>query len=155
MFERSLYGGPLGTLCQFVILPKTDKSQLAGLVMAYGATLQDGYCYLGVMIDSKFQGGALEGVALFIRYLFDHWPFRKIYLETVEYDLQQFQSAVSSGLFREEGRLRAHQYFRDQYWDVHLLAAYREDLHKFTQQFSTIFLPEAISTDKSSSHDNR
>lgn len=139
-FEKSLY---TGALCQFVITPIDDLSKICGLVVAYNVNLQDGYCYMAVMTDRRLQSGALEGVALFLRYVLQHWPFRKVYLETPEFNVVQFASAIRLGLFKEEGRLRKHQYLLDDYWDILILAAYRDDLRAFADRFDTLFVEAA------------
>jgi RimJ/RimL family protein N-acetyltransferase len=138
-FEQSLYAG---VMCQFVICPNDDPQRVAGLVVAYNATPQDQHCYLAAQTDSRAGAGAIEGVALFFRYLFRHWPLRKIYLESLEFNVPQYASAIELGLFREEGRLRSHHYFDDRYWDMSLYAVYREDALAFEEKFSLLFPSE-------------
>lgn len=122
-FEQSLYNG---VLCQFVICPN-DTRAFSGLVVAYNASPQDEFCCLAAITDQTASTGAVEGIALFLRYLFRHWPLRKIYLESVEFNAPQFASAVDAGLFKEEGRLKDHHYFDGTFWDLITYAIYRED----------------------------
>jgi RimJ/RimL family protein N-acetyltransferase len=77
-------------------------------------------------MTSRYRGSgiAVEPVRLFTRYLFDVWPFRKVYFEMPEFNYRQFASA-SGGALRVEARLRDHDYYRGRRWDRLTLAAYR------------------------------
>jgi hypothetical protein len=108
---------------------------VVGCVTTYNANLQDGTVYLAVVSDSRVGAGTLEGVVLFLRYLFVLWPFRKVYLEVPEYNLPQFASAVSEGVLKEEGRLREHLHFDGNYLDQYLFAVYRSDASKFDERY--------------------
>lgn len=139
VFEQSLYAG---VMCQFVVCPNDDLQKVSGLVVAYSASPQDEHCYLAALTDSRAGAGAVEGVALFFRYLFRHWPLRKIYLESLEFNIPQYASAIELGLFREEGCFRAHHYFDDRYWDMYIYSVYREDALAFEEKFSLLFPPQ-------------
>jgi RimJ/RimL family protein N-acetyltransferase len=139
VFERSLYAG---VLVQFAMISNESTNQLAGLVVAYNADPQSDYCFLAAVADRKLGAGVLEGVALFAYYLLLHWPLRKIYLETQEYNVAQFQSAVASGLLKEEGRLKEHQFFAGRYWDRITYAMYRDDLVAQQERFGSLFYSE-------------
>ncbi len=137
-FEQSLYAG---VLCQFAVCPNDEVGKIVGLTVAYNGSPQDEFCYLAAVADKAIGPGTVEAVALFVRYLFRYWPFRKIYLESLEFNVSQYASAVRLGLFREEGRLREHHYFDGRYWDLVLYALYREDALKFADDHS-LFPPE-------------
>jgi len=137
-FERSLYAG---VLCQFAVVPVEQPKELMGLVVAYNSNLQHDYCFLAVIGDRSVGAGILEAVALFLRYLIRHWPFRKIYLEVPEYNAPQFASAVTAGLLKEEGRFLQHQYFLNQYWDLITYAVYPQELLTFGERFSSLINP--------------
>lgn len=131
-FERSLYGN---ILVQFAIVLTRNPKALVGHIVGYDGNLQDGTCYLGVIRDPRAGAGALEGVAIFVRYLFAHFPLRKIYIQAPEFNVRQFASAISAGVLVEEGRLKQHQYFNGKYWDVLVLALYRERLQGYRDRF--------------------
>jgi hypothetical protein len=143
VFERSLYSG---VLSQFIIVPTDEPRRLLGLVVAYNASLQSDYCYIAAVSDNAAGVGILEAMALFLRYLLRHWPFRKLYLEVPEYNLDQYISAVSIGLLKEEGRLKGHQYYLNRYWDLITYAMYNEDLIRFGERFESLFNPESAVT---------
>jgi len=136
-FEQSIYAG---VLIQFVVVAKDDLEHVAGLVVAYSASHQDGHCYMGAVMNPNEGAGTAEGIALFLRYVFLHWPFHKIYLETPEFNAVQFESAVKSGLIVEEGRLRNHVYYDDKHWDQIVYALYRENAATFSSKFGGLFL---------------
>jgi hypothetical protein len=135
VFERTLNAG---VLCQFVIVPRGTERQALGLVVAYNASMQNRYCYIAAVTDPAAGVGLLEAIAIFIRYLVRHWPFRKYYLEVPEYNLGQYASAMAAGLLKEEGRFIEHQYFLDRYWDLTTYALYKNDLLTFGQAFKSL-----------------
>ncbi len=106
-----------GVLAQFIIeAPETRKP--AGLLVAYNADLANGYIYLGVLIDNEHHRKVwpLEGIGMFVDYLFQNWTFRKIYAETTEFSAAHFASGAKI-VFEEEGRFKDHQFFNGRYWD--------------------------------------
>lgn len=115
-----------GVQAQFVIETPPPRKR-AGLVVAYNADLANGTVYLATLIDNEYHRKVwpLEGILLFVEYLFQNWNFRKIYAETPEFSASQFSSGAGS-LFEEEGRLRQHQYFKGRYWDFIIYALARE-----------------------------
>jgi hypothetical protein len=65
------------------------------------------------------------GLALFLRYVFTCWNFRKLYMEVAEYNYEQFSSGAGR-FFEVEGRLREHFYYGGRYWDKLILTLSRE-----------------------------
>lgn len=128
-----------GVLAQFAIVPQDTPSILSGLVMAYNASPQDEYCYLAAVTDPTEGAGAVEGTLLFVRHLLRHWPFRKLYLESAEYNVHQYGSAVKSKILIEEGRLRDHIYFDGRYWDQVIFALYREAFREYEDTHPLLF----------------
>lgn len=106
-----------GVLAQFLVETPEPRKR-AGLLVAYNADLANGTVYLGVLIDNIHHRKVwpLEGVLLFVDYLFQNWTFRKVYAETTEFSAAHFSSGARV-LFEEEGRFRDHQYFQGRYWD--------------------------------------
>ncbi|MGH9081295.1 MAG: GNAT family N-acetyltransferase [Acidimicrobiales bacterium] len=82
-----------GVLVQFMVLQRDTKDQL-GLVAAYNPNLRDSWVYAAALASPRAAktGLVLEGLGLLIRYVFQVWPFRKIYFETIEYNLDQFKT---------------------------------------------------------------
>ena len=121
-FEHDMWQG---ILAQFLV-ESIETGQPAGHVMCYNPDLNLGHAYVGAAMAGKYLGSgiAAEPVRLFFDYLFDVWPFRKLYLELPEFNYRQFASAGRQAL-HVEGRLRNHDYYRGRRWDRLLLAVYR------------------------------
>lgn len=116
-----------GVLAQFLAVRKDDGKPI-GAVSAYNADLRNQCVSLAVLIAPEFErrGWAMEAGFIFIDYLFKVWNFRKIYLESLEFNVRSFWSGVDK-LFRVEGCLRDHEYHDGKYWHLYFLAIYREE----------------------------
>lgn len=115
-------------LAQFLVVDDRDGTEKwLGLVSVYNPDFQHGYAYLAVtkLTESDASTKTLEGTVLFLNHVFRTWPFRKLYLETPQYNLDQFASG-SGRLLDEESRLRDHWYYDGQYWDHVVLSIWRE-----------------------------
>lgn len=115
-----------GTLALFV----AEKAGTPiGVLSAYQADHRNGHCRVAAArlgLDGSMDTSFMAAVGLFLEYLFAGWPFRKLYLETPEYNLSQFASAVDRGIFRVEARLEEFIFLADKYWDVLFLAVDRD-----------------------------
>jgi RimJ/RimL family protein N-acetyltransferase len=95
-------------------------------VQAYRADLVAGHAHLSAMLTppAHRMGWPLEGMALFINYLFSNWGFNKLYAEVYDYNLDQFRRM--NGLFVKEGILRQHAKLGNRYSNLHIFALYAE-----------------------------
>jgi hypothetical protein len=124
-----------GVLVAYVVCNR--RMEPLGLVSCYNANPFDRYAYLAAMKfdpvrpSPKFLGGAI----LFIDYLFRSWQFRKIYIETLEYNLAQYGSGLQRSL-KVESCLRSHHYYDGTWWDEYTLALYREDWSTRRQSYT-------------------
>lgn len=115
-------------LAQFLVV-RDGSGRVHGLVSAYGYRADVGVLSLGV---TKFGGGGravavMFGAAMFVDWLFQSHPIRKIRIETPAWNVDRLGSLVSRGVVRCEGRYE-NEVFRDgSYWDVVLYALWRED----------------------------
>jgi hypothetical protein len=117
-----------GLLVMFVV-EKVDDGAAIGLLSAYQADQRNGHCRVAgarLSLDGSMDSSFLAGLAIFLDYLFGGWPFRKLYLETPEFNLSQFASAVDRGILEIEARLAEFVFLADRYWDVVFLAVSRE-----------------------------
>jgi RimJ/RimL family protein N-acetyltransferase/acyl carrier protein len=119
-----------GVFAQFVVESKTTRERL-GLVVCYQANIANQFAYLGVLGSNTAQldGRMIEGTRLFIEYLFRSFSFRKLYLETPEFNLDPFLSGKGS-FFVEEGILREHELHMERWWDLYIFALYRDTWSK-------------------------
>ena len=120
-------------LAQFVVEGIASNEPL-GLVAVTSANFRDRFAYLSALGAPAAQGSGLivEAVLLAFHYTFLTWPFRKIYMEATEQSYARFRSGLGS-FFQEEGRLREHAFWNGRYWDVLILAAYRETWEREAQ----------------------
>ena len=56
---------------------------------------------------------------------------QKLYFETPSFNVNQFASAISTGLMVEEARLKNHTYYDDRHWDYLTYAMYRHTVEAF------------------------
>ena len=115
-----------GVLTQFVVCRPREDIAL-GLVVAYGANLQNRTAYFAAVIDPSLvgSGAGAEAVRVFLSHIFDAWDFEKLYMEVPEFNLEQFASGQGQE-FHEEGRLKGHLYHAGRRWDQFIFAVYRE-----------------------------
>lgn len=116
-----------GVLAQFMILKAGDDSRI-GLVTAFSADFQDAHAHLAALSFDPDGNSAMMmlGIGLFVDYVFKCWSFRKLYLDTAEYNYPQFASGADR-FFKVEGRLREHHYLDGEWWDHLILAIFRDD----------------------------
>ena len=124
-FRAGLYPG---TLTQFVA-ESTITNKLVGLVCAYNARLEAGTVFIGLIRaaepEAELHSEMIEAFYLFINYLFDTWPFRKLYAEIAGFGWHQFASGEDE-FFEVEGVLREHDFHAGQWWDQRIIAIYRD-----------------------------
>jgi len=117
----------------FIIEIIQDKKEQTpvGMVYTYNTSLIDRYTYLCVYLSPEHtaKGIGPEAGYLTAEYLFTYFGFRKIYSEVFAYNHVSLKAAFKNG-FREEGCLKAHRWFGDRYWDLHILAITLEDFKK-------------------------
>jgi RimJ/RimL family protein N-acetyltransferase len=129
-------------LAQYLIVPASQRTGPIGLVLAYNANFQDQHAYLAAL---RFDAAArsplmILGVGLFVRYVFTCWQFRKLYLDTPEYNYDALASGGEQ-LFEVEARLREHVYFGGRHWDQLTLAIYRDNWSELEQRLLAIEAP--------------
>jgi RimJ/RimL family protein N-acetyltransferase len=82
-------------------------SQLIGYGNLYDASLSAGHAHLSLFLGPENRKSTLFLSCFFAitDYAFDTWPLRKLYLECNSESIDQFKSAIDSGLLTEEARL--------------------------------------------------
>jgi hypothetical protein len=116
-----------GVLLQYIAI-SIEANEALGIITFYNADLGNGFVYL---VAARFQSHTpsqhlMEGVVLLIEHVFSVWPFRKIYLEVPEYNLDQFVSSLES-VVSHEGCLKEHWRLGGEVWDHHYLSIHRRD----------------------------
>ena len=116
-----------GVLAQFIVESKLTGKPL-GIVAAYNADFRNGRASLATVINAEVegaQGPRLEAIRLFVAYLFEVFPLRKLTASVIDFNWHQFSWGAGK-MFEEEGLQREHEYHGDFYWDVHLVAIHRD-----------------------------
>lgn len=114
-----------GVLAQYALCA-LDSDEPIGLVCCYAPEFRHSYARIAAVVRPQLQkqGWPLEGVVRFVDLCFRLWPFRKLYLESLEFNLEQFGDGLAPWVV-EEGRLRGHEWHDGQFWDMVYLALYR------------------------------
>jgi RimJ/RimL family protein N-acetyltransferase/acyl carrier protein len=115
-----------GVLCQFVVVLRATNKPV-GLVTSYGADFRNGRSHIAIIVEPETQGrgSAMEAMRLFIDYLFAVFPLRKLVAEIFEFNWHQF-SAGEGRVFATEGVLKEHEFHDGRYWDLYLVAIFRD-----------------------------
>ena len=113
-------------LVQFKIVHGTPAQPL-GLLAAYNADMRNQLVFVAILLepDAKKSGWVMEAPVLFIDYLFNTWPFRKIYMEAFEFNF----AAINSGpgrIFQVEGCLLDYEYHDNKYWHKYIVSMGRD-----------------------------
>jgi hypothetical protein len=122
--ERLSDGRPFG-LCQ---LYDFDAFSLTGQLTA--------------MIAGPFERKAwpLEGIFLFVDYLFSCYSLRKLYLESAEDEARQYWSAAKR-FMTCEGRMIQHRRVFDRFVDTYTFALWRDDFMAIRDRFLPVVEP--------------
>jgi hypothetical protein len=129
-------------LAQYIVVAARTGKPL-GVVLAYRPSFQDRFAYVGAATfgPRKRSPAMMIGVAMFIHYVFSCWEFRKLYMETTEYNYEQFESGLGR-LFEVEGRLKQHSYFGGRHWDEIILALYRDTWESYSERVLRVAWPK-------------
>ncbi len=113
-------------LCQFVVT--THSGVPLGIVSCFDENFRHRFAHLAAVTDPARCGDGLvaEGMALLITYAFSQFDLRKLYLEALDVNFEQFKSG-SDRVFRLEGRLVDHEYLDGRYHDLIIAALYRNE----------------------------
>jgi hypothetical protein len=98
-----------------------------GFITTYDVDLRNQTAYLAMASaqEPRHRGLVMAGALAQVQELFVDWPFRKLYVDVAESNLDQFASGLRS-LFQLEGTLVADRATPDGYEDRHVYALYRE-----------------------------
>jgi len=123
-FVESLWHG---VSVQFAIRPAAG-GDLVGLVACYNSDFRHGHATIAAHIFDDFRGRGwpIEGVVLFVNYLFFGFSYRKLYADVIDLNLPTLRGEAGR-LVREEGRLVDHYFVAGEHRDRVTLAIHRTD----------------------------
>ena len=132
-----------GVLCQFLV--SDQRSTPHGLVVCYGADQANGHAYVGVLgnINKSVGAAAMVGFVQLIDHVFDHWAFRKLYVDVAEYNLAEFHHGLQRHM-ELEATLSEYLFHGGRYWDQLTFGLSRENYFGVVRnRFLPILTPTA------------
>lgn len=107
---------------------------LIGMVQLWmhDAVSRNGHITAFLHPSVRGRGWALEGVILFVDYVFRVFDLHKLYFESLDDEVRQYGSMIGP-ILRREGRLPEHKRVFGRWVDFHVLALYDEDVPKLTR----------------------
>jgi len=114
-------------LAQFLLARADDSNEVVGLAQCLAPDFVHGAAQVAVLLrrDYHGRGWPLEGVALFMSYLFNAYPLRKLYLEVPDLNDQRFGRGLGR-IFKYEGTLSEHEWHVGAFRDVHFYSMHRD-----------------------------
>lgn len=117
-----------GVFAQYAVESTVGPPSLFGLVSAYDADTACGHCYVAFHntgVHHPASGRMFGAIIGFMDHLFHVSPFRKLYLDILEYNVGLLRG-FEGLLMVEEGRLREHYFLGGRFHDRIVYAVYRE-----------------------------
>lgn len=113
-------------ICQYMVVRASDGDSV-GLVSVYGYGDRGRTAYVSALAAPAALGSGLviDGLILLMAHAFETWDLRKLYLETLDFNVEQFGSGLSRYAI-EEARLREHEWHMGCWYDLVTYAVWRE-----------------------------
>lgn len=110
-----------------LIIIKDGKT--VGTVYSYNCNLTHGWVYIATYLRPEFRkkGIGPKAWALFVEYLFDNFPFRKVYCDVYGFNNLSL-STLKSGSLEVQAQLPKHIFWQGLYYDMYIMALTRENL---------------------------
>lgn len=117
----------------FAIEANADR-RLLGMVQLwmYDATSRNGHITAFLHPAARGRGWPLEGMILFVEYVFAAFDLHKLYFESLDEQYDQYRSLVGP-ILRHEGLLREHKRLFGRWADFHMLALFADDVPKLAR----------------------
>lgn len=143
-FEKWLNDGLSRQINDFFVF--WSGREFVGFAYSYDFKAMDGHAAITVAVKPNYQttGVGVLVAFQFIRYLFDHYPLRKIYMRMYAFNQRGATTMRDFGL-EEECVLREYHYYKGEYHDLSVYSLYRD---KFSKRYSEIFLQEVVNNEE-------
>lgn len=117
----------------FAIERNTDRA-LLGMVQLWmhDPMNRNGHITSFLAPAARGRGWPIEGIVLFVDFVFAAFDLHKLYFESLEDEYLQYGSIVGP-ILREEGVLRDHTRVFGRWVDYHILALYEDDVPRLTR----------------------
>lgn len=126
-----------GVLTQMVARTE-DNGAIGAHLIAYEA--QRNHAKVGVVASQAWHmtGKPVEAMLFFLTFLFDNWPFRKLYVEMLGSEWERQHSLAR--FFEVEGRLIEHDYSNGRFDDLIIGACHRDSFIQESKALSERYL---------------
>lgn len=107
-----------------------------GYCCAFAPDLRSGVVSIGsIAAPSTWMSGlGMDGCLVFVGYVFDVWPMRKLYFETPSFNLDSFFPGSIRRMLVQEGQLTDHIFVDGAYFDQHIFALTRERWQEYCRE---------------------
>ena len=125
-FEKWLNEALTGQINDFFVV--WDRKKFVGLAYSYDFTALDGHTAITIALDGGFQNTGIGAVvaARFVRYLFDSYSLRKVYMRVYAYNKRSIAAIKRFGL-SEEAVLKQHRFYKGCYHDLIIFSITRDE----------------------------
>jgi acyl carrier protein len=137
-----------GVLAQFLVVSESDDCPL-GVVAAFSADFRNANAQLAVVAADDDVSAALvmEGIELFVSYLFSTFHFNKLYAYVLEANYARFERLLGSAMVRE-GVLAGHEFYGGRWVDMYILAVHRTAWDARPPTYTSRGLSEWLASDR-------
>ncbi len=124
----------VGTSNSRAVVVDESAGERIGFLYTFNTNLNNGRTSLALVCDPAHHGSGMfyRGAWLFIDYLFQAFPFTRIYGQSLEFNFEQFRTDGArrlniDGLIQVEGILKEHQYLGGRWWDEYLISVTKQE----------------------------
>jgi len=127
--ERFLRDRPANGFANLTLGIETKEGVHIGNMGLHQAQPEDRKAGLGIMIGDKgywSNGFGTDAIVTLLRFAFHEMNLNRVWLQVLEFNERAMACYTKCG-FREEGRLRQHQFTEGRYWDTIVMGVLREE----------------------------
>ena len=111
------------------------NGETVGTIYSYNCNLVHGWTYIATYLkpSSRNSGIGAKAWVLFVDYLFDNFPFRKVYCEVYGFN-ELSLSTLNSGGLEVQAQLPEHIFWKNKYYDMYTMTMTRESAETLNKQ---------------------
>lgn len=128
-FLQEWWSDIASTWHEVLIIERRRSSEAVGFLFNYDTQFTDGHTTVTIFTDRLFRSGpyAAEAFTLFVQHLFSSFSFRKIYLNTYDYNEAAKRILDRAREVKLEGVFPQHRYWDGRWYVLYRYAVYRDD----------------------------
>lgn len=107
----------------YLVIVRRSDNQIIGFAYCYNGVISSDLASVCICIEKPYMNSliCLRASYLYLAHLFVDHGYRKLYAEVFDYNTQCKNLLQKVG-FEQEGQLKEHQIWKDQYWDLHIFS---------------------------------